>query len=74
VSFPEENENSTEKPYSKNLARIIDEEARRIVTEAYENTEKVLKENSEKLKILAEALLVKETLNYDEGRINGLMA
>lgn len=52
------------KPYSKTLANIIDEQARRLVAQAYLTTEKLLKENKEKLKILAEALLQREAINY----------
>lgn len=55
-----------EKPFSNHLGNLIDIEARRIVSEAYARTEKVLRENQDKLKILAEALLQRETLNYDE--------
>ncbi|XP_055586320.1 paraplegin [Uranotaenia lowii] len=68
LSFSEEADNDpyAQKPYSQNLANLIDTEARRIITEAYEQTEKILKENAEKLRTLAEALLEKETLNYDQ--------
>uniref|UniRef100_A0A1I8PDJ0 AAA+ ATPase domain-containing protein n=1 Tax=Stomoxys calcitrans TaxID=35570 RepID=A0A1I8PDJ0_STOCA len=54
------------KPYSKGLESIIDMEARNIIASAYEKTQKILTENSDKLKKLAEALLEKETLNYEE--------
>lgn len=54
------------KPYSKSLEGIIDKEARKIITTAYERTEDLLKKNRDKLEKLAEALLVKETLNYDQ--------
>lgn len=55
-----------EKPYSKNLGDLIDLEARKLVTEAYEKTEQLLKDNKDILAKLAEALLEKETLNYDQ--------
>lgn len=55
-----------EKPYSNHLGNLIDIEARHLVAEAYAKTEKVLQDNKEKLKHLAETLLQKETLNYDE--------
>lgn len=57
---------SADKPFSKALDNLIDREARKLVTAAYENTEKVLQTNKDKLIKLAEALLEKETLNYDE--------
>ncbi|PSN48736.1 Paraplegin [Blattella germanica] len=56
VSFPEEETKEVGKrPYSKRLAALIDEEARRLVAHAYQKTEQ-----------LAETLLKKETLNYDD--------
>lgn len=68
VSFPDDNEDNAmaEKPYSKHLQNMIDEEARKMVSIAYETTAKILLDNKEKLTKLAEALLIKETLNYDE--------
>lgn len=38
------------KLYSKALGNIIDEEARRMVQDAYKKTEQILKDNSNKLK------------------------
>lgn len=55
-----------EKPFSNHLGNLIDIEARTLVANAYAKTEQVLKNNKEKLKKLAETLLQKETLNYDE--------
>ncbi|CRK90142.1 CLUMA_CG003858, isoform A [Clunio marinus] len=67
ISFPEEREDSMgEKPYSKHLQNMIDEEARRMINDVYNKTEQVLKDNRDKLEKLAETLLLKETLNYDE--------
>ncbi|XP_055627059.1 paraplegin [Toxorhynchites rutilus septentrionalis] len=68
ISFSEESESNpyAEKPYSKHLGNIIDLEARNMITEAYERTEQILRDNADKLKTLAEALLEKETLNYDQ--------
>lgn len=55
VSFPEDNEDNSmgEKPYSKALQNMIDEEARKMVNEAYDRTEKTLKDNMEKLKAVS---------------------
>lgn len=51
VSFPEENEEnqSGEKPYSQFLARMIDDEARKLVNKAYDEAEKILRDNKDKL-------------------------
>src|SRR5207302_11509707 len=51
---------------SKKLKNTIDLQARLLVAKAYAHTEKVLNENKEKLKLLAETLLEKETLNYTD--------
>lgn len=67
VSFPEEETKEIgRRPYSKRFAALMDDEAHKLVTAAYLKTEQVLKENKEKLELLAETLLEKETLNYDE--------
>lgn len=49
---PDEAEQSYtgDKPYSKALGNIIDEEARKMVQDAYKKTEQILKDNSKKLK------------------------
>uniref|UniRef100_A0A182NVI8 AAA+ ATPase domain-containing protein n=1 Tax=Anopheles dirus TaxID=7168 RepID=A0A182NVI8_9DIPT len=68
IAFAEESDNNpyADKPYSKSLGNLIDFEARKMITEAYERTEQILRENGDKLNRLAEALLEKETLNYDQ--------
>lgn len=55
-----------EKPYSKLLGNIVDREVRKMVSQAYAATEKILEENKDMLIKLSEALLDKETLNYDD--------
>jgi len=55
-----------QRAYSDHLANTMDIEARRIVAEAYRKAEKVLAENKDKLYQLAEALLERETLTYEE--------
>lgn len=64
----EENEDGRqmEKPYSRLLGNIVDQEVRTMVASAYQATEKILEDNKELLVKLSEALLEKETLNYDE--------
>ncbi|KAI0225000.1 Paraplegin [Lamellibrachia satsuma] len=54
------------KPYSKNLGLLIDEESRHLVAKAYKLTEQLLLKNREKLRVVAEALLEKETLSYKD--------
>ncbi|XP_056643048.1 paraplegin [Diorhabda sublineata] len=67
VSFPEqETKELGRKPYSKTLTNLIDAEVRTLVSQAYQYTEQVLRKNKEKLEKLAETLIVKETLNYDD--------
>ncbi|CAG9861887.1 unnamed protein product [Phyllotreta striolata] len=67
ISFPEEESKELGKrPYSKTLANLIDAEVRTLVGQAYRHTEQVLVKNKDKLGKLAETLLVKETLNYDD--------
>lgn len=67
LSFPtHEQLEGGKRPYSKKLSAMMDLRARLMVANAYKKTEEVLKTNQDKLKILAEALLEKETLNYDD--------
>ncbi|KAG1683631.1 Paraplegin [Nymphon striatum] len=67
LSFPQEKEEGIgRRPFSKRLANTIDEESRMLVAKAYKLTEKTLTENKDKLKLLAETLMQKETLNYKE--------
>ena len=55
-----------EKAYSEETARIIDEEVRRMVDEAYRDAARLLDENWPKVEAVAEALLKYETLSGDE--------
>ncbi|XP_055682914.1 paraplegin [Lutzomyia longipalpis] len=68
MCIPENEEDSmaTEKPYSRMLGNIIDVEVRNLVASAYSKTEEILRENRDLLTKLAETLLEKETLNYDQ--------
>lgn len=40
---------NTKKPYSKKLANVMDAEVRRLITETYKATEKLLLDNKDKL-------------------------
>lgn len=65
---PDEKENNYTgmKPYSQALDKLIDLEIRKLVASAYARAEQILTENRDKLEAIAEALLQKETLNYDQ--------
>ncbi|MBO6741058.1 MAG: ATP-dependent zinc metalloprotease FtsH [Phycisphaerales bacterium] len=55
-----------DKDYSDDTARVIDEEVRRIVDEAYADAERMLLDNWEKVEAVAQALLKYENLTADE--------
>lgn len=59
VSFPQE-ENRFDKPYSNETARLIDEEARKVLNEAYVRTKAIITEKKDLVLKLAEELLEKE--------------
>ncbi len=52
-----------EREFSEESARIIDEEVRRIVDEAYKDAERIVNDNWDKIEAVAQALLRYETLN-----------
>ena len=52
--------------YSEDVASRIDEEIKKIIQEAYNKAEKLLKENINRLHKVAEALLEKEKLESEE--------
>jgi cell division protease FtsH len=56
------------KDYSEETARKIDTEIKRIVEQALTDAERILTEQKDKLKLLAETLLVKENMDDDEIR------
>jgi len=55
-------ENSFTKPYSEETSKIIDEEVRKLIDDAYERTKRLLIEKQQQVTKLAEALLDKEVL------------
>lgn len=57
------NDFTTHKNYSDEVAREIDDEIKRIITEAYIEAEKLLKDNMDILTRVAEALLLVETID-----------
>lgn len=52
--------------FSDTTAALIDEEVKRLVNEAYDRCEKILTENMDQLKELAEYLLVHEKIDGDK--------
>lgn len=55
-------ESSFVKPYSEETARIIDEEAAKIIEMAYDRAKQILRENQDKLNVLAKTLLEREVI------------
>uniref|UniRef100_A0A8C8TQZ6 SPG7, paraplegin matrix AAA peptidase subunit n=1 Tax=Peromyscus maniculatus bairdii TaxID=230844 RepID=A0A8C8TQZ6_PERMB len=69
VSFPEAQEGLVgigRRPFSQGLQQLMDHEAKLLVAKAYRHTERVLLENLDKLQALANALLEKEVINYED--------
>ncbi len=63
VSFYDPQQEYTfQKPYSEETAKLIDEEVRKMVAQAYERTRKLLESKRPELERLAKALLEKEIL------------
>ncbi len=56
------------KEFSDKTSEIIDEETKRIINEAYADTQRIIEENRDKLEAVAEALLKYETLTGEEVR------
>jgi cell division protease FtsH len=56
------------KEYSEETAREIDQEVKRLVDGAYQKVQELLGANKDKLKVLAIALLEKETIEGEEIR------
>ncbi len=63
VSFYDpQQENSFTKPYSEETSKIIDQEVRKLIDDAFARTKKLLTDKKEEVTKLAEALLEKEVL------------
>jgi len=60
------------RPYSEDTARLIDTEVRNVLEEAYAQAVQLLTQNRKELDVLAQALLVRETLDgQDTLRVTG---
>uniref|UniRef100_A0A4W6CKW8 SPG7 matrix AAA peptidase subunit, paraplegin n=1 Tax=Lates calcarifer TaxID=8187 RepID=A0A4W6CKW8_LATCA len=68
VSFPETEEQGAigRRPFSQGLQQQMDHEAKMLIARAYRHTEKLLLDNRDKLTLLANALLEREVVNYDD--------
>lgn len=55
-----------DKDYSEEVAAKIDKEIRKFIDEAYQKTESLLSENMDKLHLIADALIERETLEGEE--------
>ncbi|KAL4613568.1 paraplegin [Arapaima gigas] len=68
VSFPETEEEGAigRRPFSQGLQQQMDHEAKMLIARAYRRTEKLLLDNRDKLIVLANALLEREVVNYDD--------
>lgn len=71
LSFPSQDEQRQQgfvgkKPYSKRLQHLIDQEAFKIVSQARDRADQLIKQNKDKLHLIAKELIEKETLSYDD--------
>ncbi|MDE3235052.1 MAG: ATP-dependent zinc metalloprotease FtsH [Bacteroidota bacterium] len=67
VSFYDpQQENTFTKPYSEETGKMIDEEVRKLIEEAYQRTITLLTEKKEEVEKLAKALLDKEVLHQSD--------
>ena len=73
IMYEEPNENTflgrdytKNKNFSEIVANEIDEEMRSIINECYEKTKKLIKENKDLLKLIAETLIEEETITKEE--------
>jgi cell division protease FtsH len=57
---------SEQRDYSEAVAELIDQEVRRLVSDAYEKAKSLLNQYRDKLDLIAEKLLEMETLSQDE--------
>lgn len=67
LAFPKDpNAMFDERPYSEKTAKAMDEEAKRIVDEAYQRTLDLLREHKDDVEKVAQMLLEKETITHDD--------
>ncbi len=67
ISFYDpQNEGSFSKPYSEETGKMIDDDVRKLVDEAYQKVKALLSEKIDSVKLIAEELLKKEVLFKDD--------
>jgi cell division protease FtsH len=67
ISFYDpQNENSFSKPYSEETGKLIDEEVRKLVDQAYTKVKALLTEKIDGVRVIAEELLKREVLFKDD--------
>lgn len=66
ISFPRNEGQDFIKPFSEHTARLIDEEARRLIAAAYDRTFLLLTERKAEVKRLALVLMEKEVVGRDD--------
>lgn len=67
LAFPKDpNAMFDERPYSEKTARVMDEEAKTIVDNAYERTLELLRAKKNEVEIVAKSLLKNETIVHDD--------
>ena len=63
VSFYDpQQENSFTKPYSEETSRLIDDEVRKLIDDAFVHTKELLRSKTNEVRLIAEALLTREVL------------
>jgi AFG3 family protein len=65
---PKDGEIVLDKPYSEATGKLIDHEVRELVNEAYQRTEKLLREKRDGLEAVAQLLLEKEVIKREDLR------
>ncbi|MGN6247772.1 MAG: ATP-dependent zinc metalloprotease FtsH [Ginsengibacter sp.] len=60
--YDPQQENSFQKPYSEETGKMIDEEVRKLIDQAFERTKKLLTEKKKEVETIAQALLKREVL------------
>ncbi|KAI3634651.1 hypothetical protein MIR68_007032 [Amoeboaphelidium protococcarum] len=63
---PQDNDQRFQKPYSEETGRMIDEEARKLISQALLRTKQLLTEKKSDIEKVAERLLQKEVLNRED--------
>jgi len=60
------NQEGYQKPFSERTGKLIDTEVKKIIDQQYQECKKLIVENKDKLELLAERLLVKETISLPD--------